>query len=180
MRAASDSAVSPGCASTILTFCGTASAASWALMRRNEWIEAHEPRVDGGREGVGGENQPEKPAVQTNGAEAEAPLLALGDGGRGIEAGDLLGLDRGRLDAVDPARGDRARDRRGLPDRDAVEAQRLAARFADADQRRRLVLERKAVGRLEGEAELGMNEGVSRTTPCAGLSPKAMPSIAAR
>ena len=46
-------------------------------------------------------------------------------------------------------------------DRDAVEPQGLAARSADADQRRRLVVEREAVRRLEGEAELWMDEGVA-------------------
>ena len=47
-----------------------------------------------------------------------------------------------------------------IRDRDAVEAQSLAARFPDADQRGRLVVEREALRRLEGETEFWMNEGV--------------------
>ena len=48
-----------------------------------------------------------------------------------------------------------------LADRDTVEAQGLAARPANPDQRRRLIVEGEAVRRLEGEAEFWMNEGVA-------------------
>ena len=43
---------------------------------------------------------------------------------------------------------------------DAVEPQRLRARLADADQRGALVLQRETLGRLEGEAELWMQEAL--------------------
>src|SRR6202041_2395571 len=77
-----------------------------------------------------------------------------------FQAIDLLGFDRCRLDAVDPVRTDGAGDRGRLRNRKAVEAQRLAARFAYADQRSRLIVEREAVRGLEGETEFWMNEGI--------------------
>ena len=91
---------------------------------------------------MGGEDEPIEPAVQAHGPEAEAPLVALSDRGGRFQAIDLLGFDRCRLDAVDPVRTDGAGDRGRLRDRNAVEAQRLAARFAYADQRSRLIVER--------------------------------------
>jgi len=113
----------------------------------------HEPGIDGGRKIVGGENEPVKPTVQAHGAEAEAPLVALGDRGRCFQAVDFPRFDRRCLDPVDPVRTDGARDRGRFRDRDAVEAKRFAARFADADQRGRLIVEREAVGGLKGETE---------------------------
>ena len=42
-------------------------------------------------------------------------------------------------------------------------------RLADADQRRALVFQREPVGRLEGEAELGMQEAAPEREPLRGI-----------
>ena len=67
-------------------------------------------------------------------------------------------LDRCRIDVLDPAGGEIGGER--LLGRHAhdVKAQRLRAAVLDADHRLRGVVERKAVRRGEGEAELGMQE----------------------
>ena len=124
----------------------------------------HEARIDGGRKIVGGVNEAIETTVQAHSSEAEAPLVAASDRRGRLQAVDLLRFDRRRLDAVDPVRTDGAGDRGRFRDRDAIEAQRLAARLAarvaDADQRGRLIVEREALGRVKGETEFRMNEGV--------------------
>ena len=120
----------------------------------------HEPRVDRRRKRVGGENEPVKPAVKRMAPSRKLHCWPWATAVAASRPAILLGFDRRRLDAVDPARPDRARHRSGFRDRDAVEAQGLAAGFANADQGRRLVVEGEAVRRVEGEAEFWMNEGV--------------------
>ena len=73
------------------------------------------------------------------------------------------------LHALDPAGGERGLERGRIVGLDAVEPQRLRAALADADQRRALVFQREAVGRFEGEAELGMQEAPPDREPLRGI-----------
>ena len=119
------------------------------------------PRVDRGRQAVGGEDQPKDAAAQPDRAEPKAPFVTLRHRGRHRQVRILDRLDRIRLHAVDPAGSERALEGGGIARLDAVEPQRLRARLAHADQRRALVLQREALGRLECETQLRMQEALS-------------------
>ena len=141
--------------------------------RRRDAVEradrGEKARVDRGRQRMGGEDQPIDAPVEPDRAEPEAPLLALRDRDRHRQVAVLDRLDRTRLHAVDPAGGERGLQSGRIAGLDAVEPQRLRAALADADQRRALVFQREPVRRLEGEAELGMQEAAPEREPLRGI-----------
>ena len=110
---------------------------------------------------LGRKNEAIDVAAEAQGIDPELPLIAAGrDGGR-RKAVDRELFRAGLVDVFHPARIEIIAERLVGRHADDIEAHRLLAAFAHADDRLRGVVERKAIRRLEGEAELGMQETAS-------------------
>ena len=110
---------------------------------------------------LGGEDEAIDLAAEAHDVEPERPLVALGGRGRAGKPSIVISsMLFGSMFSIQPElrySGERLLGRHAHD----VEAQRLRAAVLDAEHRLRGVVEREAVRRREGEAELGMQEAAA-------------------
>ena len=129
--------------------------------------QAHAPKctdrfakgaVDLGRAMLGGKDEAINVAAEADGVKPEIPLVAFGDSAGARESVDGDVFDGRRVDILDPARSQVFGERLFGRHPHHVEPERLAAAALDAEHRLGGIVERKAVRRREGEAELRVQE----------------------